>query len=103
MTVPPTQDTPRSTRHRSATAMNTPFTQASACTRTTSQGRPAERQVYNGRRRVTRCEHELLGVPQVRLAVHGQDSVQADESGAVVDQAILAQLTEPARDRRAVP
>ena len=30
---------PRSARHRSATTTNTPFTQASACTRTTSQGR----------------------------------------------------------------
>jgi hypothetical protein len=39
MSEPLIQDTPRSVRHRSATATNTPLAAAAACALTTSAGR----------------------------------------------------------------
>jgi hypothetical protein len=48
-------------------------------------------------------EHQLFRIPQVSLAVDGQHPVPADQGSAVVDQPVLAQLAEPARNGGGVP
>src|SRR5579875_1624131 len=66
-----------------------------------THGHPAERQGDHGRGLVAGGEHELLPVPQVRLAVDGPGPGGIDQGGAVVEQAVPAQLTEPTHDRDA--
>src|SRR5262249_52003580 len=70
---------------------------------TDHQADPAERQAHHRRCRRAPGEHELLRRPQVCVAVAGPHPVPADHGGAVVDQPILTQPTEPARDGGGVP
>jgi hypothetical protein len=57
---------------------------------------PAVARVHDRRGQVSRREPQRLAVPQVELAVHGDDAAPVDERRAVVQPAVGTELGEPA-------
>jgi hypothetical protein len=65
-------------------------------------GDPPDLGVHRRQRRVAGSEDELLGIPQVRLAVDGAGAGRVHQGGAVVQAAVGAELAEAADDHQPV-
>src|SRR5690348_11426614 len=66
-------------------------------------GDPPDLSVYRRQRRVAGSEDELLGIPQVRLAVDGAGAGRVHQGGAVVQAPVTAELAEAADYHQPVP
>ena len=66
-------------------------------------GHPSDLGVHRRQRGVAGGEDELLGVPQVRLAVDGPSAGRVYQGSAVVQAAVGAELAEAADDHQPVP
>ena len=67
---------------------------------TDEHAEPAERGVQHRRHDVARREDQPLAIPEVRLAVDGENARRVHDRGAVVEPPVGAALAEPADDER---